>query len=78
MSINSLYYELLAIEYAKIKCPICGKSPSLVVLSRDKFYTRSCGHPEVELLTEEADRKCIASLNAGMPRSVRFVPPSEK
>ena len=78
MSINNSLYELLATEYAKIKCPVCGKSPCLEVSSYAKFYTHSCGHPEVEPLIERADQKCGASLNDGKPRTVRLVPPPEK
>lgn len=63
MKYSDELYELLAVEYAKIKCPVCGKSPELEVSSYNKFYTHSCGHDEVERLIDQAEQKCLVLLN---------------
>lgn len=78
MKYSKELYELLAVEYSKIKCPVCGKSPELEVLSCNKFYTRSCGHAEVELLIQQADQRCVALLNSDTTRTIRFVPPPKE
>lgn len=78
MSINNPFYALLSSEYAKIKCPVCGKSPSLEISSYKEFSVNYCGHHEVEPLMEEADQRCVAKSGAEAPRTVRLVPPPKK
>ena len=78
MNSDNVVYERLASEYAKIKCPVCGKSPRLEVLPYGKFNSLSCGHQEVELLIQQTDQRCVASLSPDRARTIRLVPPSKK
>lgn len=78
MKYSNELYELLAVEYSKIKCPVCGKSPELEVSSYNKFYTHSCGHGEVELLIQQADQRCVALLYSDTSRTIRLVPPPKE
>ena len=64
MNYNILFFQLLKSEYAKIKCPICGKSPRVTDVFGTDFKTSySCPHiKEVEPLIDEAERRCLEAV----------------
>lgn len=59
--------------YNRLSCPVCGRKPLHTPTGVDY-----CGHPEMDLLLEEAHERLLAEESASQPRLVKPFSPGVK